>query len=180
MTSLSRPNDSSVTVAVNELYLDSEERYDIYRVKAAERPHLLLSCSDESDTTNDVAIILTDGCDIPKWRNENICSLSVSQREMPLFSMCNVGCCSTLFRRESQLPVIGKHPPSGSSSPWERRRQLLLVEPTSPNTSSRSMEVTYKETLLRGFHHYEQENVPVKILHAATYWKAMSKEDGWT
>ena len=72
--------------------------------------------------------------------------------------------------------AIGKHQPR---SPWERLRQLLLVAPTSPNTS-RSIEVAYKEALLRGFHHYEQENVPVKILHAATYWKAISKEDGWT
>ena len=170
MTSLPDPKELSTTVAVHELYLDSEERYDIYKVKAAERPHLLLSCIEDSD-------IFTDGCDIPGWRNENICSLSTSQRELSLSSICNVGCCSTLFRRESQLPlIIGKHKRGSTTSSWERLRQLLLVEPTS----TRALEVTYEEALQRGFHHYEEENSPVKILHAATHWKAMSKDDGWT
>ncbi|KAL3797494.1 hypothetical protein HJC23_009858 [Cyclotella cryptica] len=81
---------------VHERYLDPEERFEIFTVKAAERPHLLRwtpaeshesetasiagtneekkidSCSDNNGFDDSEALQLppplTDGCDLPGWR----------------------------------------------------------------------------------------------------------------
>eukprot|EP00956_Cyclotella_meneghiniana_P033438 scaffold96192_cov17-Cyclotella_meneghiniana.AAC.1 len=71
---------------VHDRYLDSEERFEIFTVKAAERPHLLhWKPPHEDETTSlseekkescccsggvDVVPPLTDGCDLPGWRCE--------------------------------------------------------------------------------------------------------------
>lgn len=77
---------------VHDRYLDSEERFEIFTVKAAERPHLLrwkpphedetvtsneekkkeCSRSDAMHNFSDVVPPLTDGCDLPGWRCEGI------------------------------------------------------------------------------------------------------------
>ena len=118
---------------VHDRYLDSEERFEIFTVKAAERPHLLhWKPPHEDETTSlseekkescccsggvDVVPPLTDGCDLPGWRCEGIapCMSNTSQSEKcscsagadhPFQGTLNVGAGSTLFRRESVFPFM--------------------------------------------------------------------------
>ena len=113
---------------VHDRYLDSEERYEIFTVKAAERPHLLqwasprdiTSGADEekkTDCGSDAELDtppLTDGCDLPGWRCESIapCMDSslpkncMTDLDHPFQGTLNVGAGSTLFRRESVFPFM--------------------------------------------------------------------------
>ncbi len=80
------------TVKVDDLYLNADERFEIFIVKSAERPHLLsydplqeLAQHDDllieemeekknellDDGNGDIAPLI-DGCDLPGWRKENI------------------------------------------------------------------------------------------------------------
>ena len=92
---------SGININVNDLYLSAEERYEIFEIKAAERPHLLYynpsllssSCTgtgtlnekdekkscdtgeDDSTVQNNLQLHdppLIDGCDIPGWRKDDI------------------------------------------------------------------------------------------------------------
>ena len=116
------------TIHVHDRYLDSEERYEIFTVKAAERPHLLQWTSPQNETSgadeekktdccSDVELDtppLTDGCDLPGWRCEGIApcmnsSLSkkfITDADHPFQGTLNVGAGSTLFRRESLFPFM--------------------------------------------------------------------------
>ncbi|KAL7464797.1 hypothetical protein ACHAXS_005131 [Conticribra weissflogii] len=134
---------------VHDRYLDSEERYQIFVVKAAERPHLLhwkpspylndlqhndganiggnfqdekkidvIEHSNEQNrcSNNDPTPPLTDGCDLPGWRCQQISPCANNdpvkfQSKLENFDWflggsLNVGAGSTLFRRESQFPFI--------------------------------------------------------------------------
>ena len=98
--------DVASTTEVKELYLTPEERYEVYAVKASERPHLLEVYSERSTNTeiadNEETFPqpLTDGCDIPRWRAEGMTKVD-SQLQAAL----NVGLGCNLLRRESQLPL---------------------------------------------------------------------------
>ena len=112
--------DLSKNVACHEVFLDADERYDIYSVKAAERPHLL-HCDEYASIENDgeeigsndekksqVEILpLIDGCDIPGWRKEGLVTMSLrtTQREA-LQGVLNVGAACSLFRRDRQWPIL--------------------------------------------------------------------------
>jgi len=107
----------TATAYIHDRYLDSEERYEIHVVKASERPHLLqwsssLKDEEKKDDDNNICSSsypppLTDGCDIPGWRCERISPCMNSEDiESPLEGSLNIGCSSTLYRRESQFPFI--------------------------------------------------------------------------
>jgi hypothetical protein len=186
--------------------LDPTERFEVYVVKAAERPHYLLHRTptsdqgedqeeddeNDDDTTTTITHGLTDGCDIPEWRKENMCGLSSRQIAVLSHTVWRVGSGSTLFRRDSQWPVIltamttattlSSTLPSSfnarnitSHSPWEELYHKLMQEP--PLTSS-AATITYQEAL-HDFP-YEAQNLPVTIYHAALGWKAMCPLNGWT
>jgi hypothetical protein len=211
-SSTTPPSDSpsvpgkAAAAASRELFLDPTERFEVYVVKAAERPNYLLRLTphndrgedqeeddeNDDDTTTTITHGLTDGCDIPEWRKENICGLSSRQITLLSRTVWRVGSCSTLFRRDSQWPVIlatanaattkpATLKPNFSAwnntshTPWEELYRKLMQEP--PYASS-AAKITYQEAL-HNFP-YEAQNLPVKINHAAANWKAMCPMNGWT
>lgn len=98
--------DDASTTEVKELYLTPEERYEVYAVKASERPHFLETYNESStsvktaDNDENFPPPLTDGCDIPRWRAEGM-----AQVDSLLQVALNVGLGCNLLRRESQLPL---------------------------------------------------------------------------
>ena len=127
-------------------YLDSEERYEVRVVKAAERPNLLLweeendgmnngsSCSDEKKTDEYFNPPLTDGCDLPGWRARRLSPcVSVEKKQhvidgidSVLGGCLNIGSGSTLFRRESQFPFIINNE---VNCWWHRTKEKLRIPP---------------------------------------------------
>jgi hypothetical protein len=201
-----RVTDAATAAVSRKLFLDPTERFEVYVVKAAERPHYLLHRTpnsdrgedqeeddeNDNDTTTTITYGLTDGCDIPEWRKENICGLSSRQISLLSHTVWRVGSGSTLFRRESQWPVILTGITSATTqpstlkstfrawnitgrSPWEELYHKLMQEP--PFASS-AATLTYQEAL-HDFP-YEAQNLPVTIYHAAIHWKAMCPLNGWT
>ena len=156
-------------IHVNDLYLDTNERYEIFIIKAAERPHLLRypsssqllkkkSDSEEIDEkkssvndglnneTLDPPII--DGCDIPGWRKDNIVtrntyidSNNVLTINNEIQSLLNIGPSSRMFRLDSQWPNIDKLVQS-SNHRWKQLRKKLIQEPL---VSERAQIVEYNE-----------------------------------
>jgi hypothetical protein len=133
-TTTNQPKKTMAKNYVHQRYLDSEERYEIFTVKAAERQHLLLwtpegeEASTATDTNEEkksdclpdedpepLPPPLTDGCDLPGWRckgiapsmNNSSCKKScIIDVDYPFQGTLNVGAGSTLFRRESMFPFI--------------------------------------------------------------------------
>ena len=162
-----------------DLFLTAEERYDVYCVKASERPHLL-ETYDGDHSHNEEELPLMDGCDIPQWRAENLVP-----RWPHWEAAMNVGLGCPLLRRESQLPV----PPSLRSgttsmsqkrfSSWEALREFLLQQPTTASTeriscSQTSQDVPAKDSLLskrhKVFPRWEEQNIPVIIEGGTEGW----------
>lgn len=83
--------------ASRPVFLKAEERYDVWVVKAAERPHLLSIFTEDDEEPP----FLSDACDIPGWRSHGI---SGTSRYAQI--MLRVGPGSTLLRRETQLPIV--------------------------------------------------------------------------
>jgi histone arginine demethylase JMJD6 len=138
-----------------DLFLSPDERYDVWVVKAAERPHLLEVHSDE--TKNDADPPLTDGCDIPGWRHEQL----GSQHHLEVI-LESIGPGSTLLRRESMLPV------NSNKTPWDDLRQRLFQEPVQ-----KPQRFAYQQ--LQGTLHpvFERENFPAIIDGCTEFWPAM-------
>lgn len=187
---------------IHDRYLDSEERYEVRVVKAAERPHLVLwvdgsSSSDEKkqDETS-YQPPLTDGCDLPGWRAKLLAPCLTSEK-MPIDSIdlvlggsLNIGTGSTLFRRESQFPFInGGY--CRDTSWWHRMKEQLFIPPPEDrdapfveydemsalvdhvSESNGCNEVRRKVTYFSLA--FELKNRPVKILGATLNWPAMPK-----
>ena len=98
-------NNAPLMEISKDLFLTSDERYEVYAVKASERPHLLETYDNTTATSSgniddDLPLPLTDGCDIPRWRSEGMATVS-PQVEAAL----NVGLGCPLLRQESQLPL---------------------------------------------------------------------------
>eukprot|EP00957_Ditylum_brightwellii_P132981 10139497-Ditylum_brightwellii.AAC.1 len=73
---------ATTKIESNALFLNSEERYEVYNVKAAERPHLLhltLPSSHPPPSSHEDGeeeeLPLIDGCDIPGWRYEQLSTI---------------------------------------------------------------------------------------------------------
>lgn len=153
------------------LYLSGDERYEVWTIKAAERPHLLDVCSTDSNhqqenTNEDAAdmneiLALTDGCDVSGWRKEKFVRTNAE-----VLSAFNVGSGCVLLRRETQLPIVLS---SIASSAWDSLRDRLFQEPCT--TASRQL---YSSN--RALHPwFERENVPVILdgCPAIDKWAAM-------
>jgi hypothetical protein len=141
---------------IRDIYLSSDERYDIWLVKCAERPELIEIYEEkilEPTDAHENNLALTDGCDLPNWR-----SLSLP--------VCSVGFGCTLLRRESQLPVPTK------LGWWEiLRNELFGKEPT--RAVPRLQYCNNDGTILPNAW-FERDNVPVLLDGCASTWPAMT------
>ena len=150
---------------VSNIFLDSEERYEVYVVKAAEQRQLLgVACDDEDETVFDPPLL--DGNDIPAWRQEGLVPVSSDMK-----GVLRVGSGSHLFRWLGQWPSL-----SIKSSPWEvLRNQLLLPPPPHvdvPRVDGREM-AQHVNGKTRFAVEWEQRNIPVLLEHCTDGWKAM-------
>jgi histone arginine demethylase JMJD6 len=174
-------------VETKNLLLTSEERYELWEVKRAERPHLIApqNCAspssssslqeedDNKDAPNDTTtatqqqqllpLPLIDGCDIPGWRHSGLVSVSDIVE-----GYLNVGSGCVLTRKETQLPIVLS---SRSLSKWKELQQQLL-QPPSPERAAQRICSTRARSLS---HHpwFERDNVPVVLEGLTDTWQAM-------
>ena len=134
---------------IHDRYLDSEERYEVRTVKAAERPHLL---NWEEETTEEDEVVdekknddessdfvvhpppLTDGCDIPGWRSRRLAPCLTAEKTqdsigLVLGGTLNVGSGATLFRRDSQFPFICNNSNRNRNGWWYNMKKRLYTPP---------------------------------------------------
>ena len=116
---LTKGNEDEIVRSAHTQYLNPDERWDVYCVKAAERPHLLsheenneISEQDNPmekeghiDMSSEVTPPLVDGCDIPGWRKEGL-----ERKYCPssdVYASFNVGSenATQLMKRCSQWPI---------------------------------------------------------------------------
>ena len=168
---------------VRDIFLSSEERYDVWHVKKEERPHLLLvTCYDDAEgtigsagtagkeekdedhpTSKDV-LPLIDGCDIPGWRHSGL--IALDSKEGYYQGILNVGSGCPLLRRESQLPVLS----SRATATWKALQQRLLKPP-----SRTAQRLSLEEAQQLGPNPwFERQNVPVILEGLTNSWKAMT------
>jgi hypothetical protein len=129
---------------IHDRYLDSEERYEVRTVKAAERPHLVnweeeTSEDDEVDEKKSDESLqhpppLTDGCDIPGWRSRRLAPCLRAEKaqdsiDLVLGGTLNVGSGATLFRRDSQFPFICNNADRGRNGWWYNMKNRLYTPP---------------------------------------------------
>lgn len=164
-----------------DLFLTSEERYEIWEVKCAERPQLLAllqpesnnattddglssSCDkdDNDSTTTPLPLPLIDGCDIAGWRHSNAVPISDYVQ-----GYLNVGSGCALTRKESQLPVVLS---SRSLKRWKELQQQLFQPPTSHRTATRICAT--EAVALPQYPWFEKENIPVVLEGLTDTWKA--------
>ncbi|KAG7354449.1 transcription factor jumonji [Nitzschia inconspicua] len=155
-----------------DLLLSSEERYEIWEVKRAERPNLLMLEKDAGDiddindddnnSTTDDPLPLLDGCDIAGWRNSK--SVFVSNY---LQGYLNVGSGCVLTRKDTQLPILS----SRSLRRWKELQQQLLQSPPSERAPRRI--VGKEASTLSQYPWFERDNVPVVLEGLTDSWKAM-------
>jgi hypothetical protein len=121
-------DDVSSSIHIHNLFLDSEERYLIQRIKVAERPHLIYHTEDyfqdylqedassqekegEENDFNNRMLPLIDGYDLCGWRREGIMVHTENHNTSERFFLSplwTIGSSSTLFRRDRQWPVYPK------------------------------------------------------------------------
>ena len=157
-----------------DIYLNSSERYEIWCIKAAERPEIL--CATESEG-------LVDGCDIPSWRSHGFvesdgCAITGARSsaedegdmQQEIQSLLQVGQGCPMTRRESQLPLVGTR----HRKKWEELKNELLKEPLvdSKDPGLVAKRIEYIECMqLHPW--FERENVPVVIDGCTEKWAAM-------
>ncbi|KAL7493662.1 hypothetical protein ACHAWT_010544 [Skeletonema menzelii] len=191
---------------IYDRYLDSEERYEVRVVKAAERPHLVhweeeddmnASSSSDEKKTDDESFQppLTDGCDLPGWRARRLAPcVSVEKKHIDSIGLVlggclNIGSGATLFRRESQFPFITSNV---DSCWWHRTKEKLCVPPPvdrdAPVVKHDEMCALVDYVKSNGCNEesrkvtyfsleFEEKGLPVKILGATFNWPAMPDYD---
>ena len=161
---------------VTDIFLNSEERYDVFCVKSSERPHLLETYSEDITRTSDDELPLTDGCDIPRWRGEGLAPCSPHWE-----AAMNVGLGCPLLRRESQLPLPTAAINNTPNSPWEILRDFLLRQPATDSieriSCSRVSEIVEEASTgddgfvrpgKKKFAAFEESNFPVIVTEATS------------
>lgn len=161
----------------DDIFLSATERYEVYEVKTAERPHLLLfndddgtSCTDNG-SHSDLKPLL-DGCDIRGWRRENMVECGKE-----LQGGLNIGVSSTMFRRESQWPLCNLK----RNRQWSNLKEKLLNSDNIHNGADVIHHNDYKKEVMtigsksatKFALDYEEKNVPAIILGATVGWKCM-------
>ena len=170
-------------------FLSVEERYQVYLVKSAERPHLL---SYEVEDENDVhesdsqgkQSPVIDGCDIPAWRIQKLgCNESGIRRSSDLHALLRVGSMNAaeMLRRSSQWPVVSRPRLSVDHihhSRWEILREKLCRN--RPPLDRQATGLDYLECIDSFGKEFEEKNIPVTIRNAATEWSALTGENKWS
>jgi len=176
------------TIVRKDVFLTSDERYDIWEVKRLERPQLLTwvdpnedqdkdnddddnNSNSDNDTSDDESLPplpLIDGCDLPGWRASQLVPLSDS-----LSSILNVGPGCPMLRRESQLPIV----PSSCLTSWRQLYEKFIQEPSSSNTAIRISSQEARQ--LTHYPWFERQNIPVVLEGLTDDWPAM-KTCRWT
>lgn len=155
-----------------EQYLTAEDRYDVYVVKAAERPHfLLLSNNENPDGDNNDEPEIIDGCDIQAWRKHGL-GLKCNDDDDLFATVClGSGNASVMLKRSSQWPLRKCFRGSTKSSKWNELKDRMM---NSPSKERAAIVVDYKECIASFKDTFEDGNMPAKILNAMTDWKAFS------
>ena len=146
-----------------DLFLTSEERFEVWQVKVAERPELVqvYHHSEKEDTNesndndsdnddNDTPLPLTDGCDLPAWRGNLVHANEYVE------ACLHVGTGCPLLRREAQLPV----PSTRQMEPWTTLRDRLYQIPATITITTTTTDCPYN-TCTR----IEASNAAVHVLH---------------
>ena len=170
-----------------DLYLNSEERFQLWQVKAAERPELLAvfstshqvdNVSDDEEKDGDCLIQqdqkhpgdpppLTDGCDIPAWRQQALVDL----KDDTIAEAClHIGSGCPLLRRESQLPIVSTL--SRSTLAWRKLQTQLWQLNDNDTVCCRIPAASVANTAHPWF---ERDNVPVLLEGLADTWPAFTK-----
>jgi len=152
----SKENLSESFQSIQHQFLSPEERWDVYQVKGAERPHLL-SYTEPKEQMQDsledqIEEPLIDGCDIPGWRKEGMEKIfDVSSDAYALFHIGSES-AARYMRRCSQWPISPSYKHSISqftkkkkknkennictqnllnihTSPWSQLRDKLSLSP---------------------------------------------------
>ncbi len=161
------------TININDIYLDADERYEIFQVKAAERPHLLnyneeitsetkfddsknSHCHESKDSNGDNHESssarrrmmdpppLIDGCDVPGWRKEQlVMHQKQNMKMMDIQALLNIGPSSKMFRLESQWPNVHKIIQLHSSQSKWNAMKTKLS--IEPNVCDRAIVVNYDD-----------------------------------
>lgn len=185
-------------VRISDLYLDSDERYQVFEVKAAERPHLLhyspdtpkneqriiphddnISIKSNNSTKEEAEeeeeLPLIDGCDLLGWRKEGLVHCSDH-----LQGSLNIGLLSTMFRRDSQWPLLS----SVSKSPWiEMKNRMIhasIQKPAAVIDHDEYAEIVTVRlpngkvaNMTKFARDFEENNIPATIVNATVGWKCL-------
>lgn len=160
----------NIPTASSSYYLDPDERFEVFQVKAAERPHLLgVDDDSENNDNDDLPPPLLDGCDVPAWRQEHL----VGSLSSDLQGVLRIGAGSTLFRRDSQWPCIDDI--NKTTCPWEVLRKKLLVPPLEDIPRVDYQDVSQKANggTTKFALEWERRNVPILIEGCTEGWRAM-------
>lgn len=147
-------------------------------------------CTDNNnidDSINQQQIILpiSDGCDIPGWRQYNlVTNLKNGNNADDIQTIFHIGQGSTLLRLESQLPLLTT---IHRSNRWKELQQRFL-HPNHYNTKQNIKRISYridptingitdssnKPATLPKHSWFERDNIPVLIEGCCTDWDSMT------
>lgn len=185
---MSIPLPQSDSTKAWEIFLDHDERWDVYQVKAKERPHLLTEMTSSGnkvcDHDEDDSLPLTDGCDIPGWRRDCVMEVSPDLR-----GVLNIGASSFYFRKARQWPRM-----NASSICWNQMMSNLSRPPVplppmiTCEVASEQIDWKNGKKITKFALEWEKSNRPVVIENCTKSWKAMPKirdghgknNQGWT
>ena len=157
----------TANIPTKDLFLSPDERYDVWVVKAAERPELLAAWQPgENDKERASTPPLTDGCDIPSWRRHRLaCDVLPSASSE---AVQNIGWGSALLRRSDNLISID----ISNKASWKLLREKMFSTLIVP-PERRIEEIQYNEEEHQHPLPAERENRPVLIHGCTKDWKAM-------
>lgn len=149
--------------------LSPDERYEVWIVKAAERPDLL-KWEEPNGEEDHPHPPLQDGCDIPGWRRARLVDCQVDY----ITALLRIGPGNPMLRRERQLITLSSHLFEKWSSLRETLRATNICEPprvsytpgcvvayTSPflledcTTGWKACQTMQWESLVRSFGHLD-------------------------
>jgi histone arginine demethylase JMJD6 len=178
-----------------DLFLSSDERFEVWTVKAAERPELMAPCfagqaedvQDENDDENGPNLMPKDVIGMENNESHRVSSLDKAvlpplidgcdleswrrhhfvPAEENVLSVLNVGPGCPLLRRERQIPVVS----SRSLQKWTDLRQRLMSLPEVDQTTA--VIALEDAEILPVNPWFERENVPAVLLGCTKNRSAM-------
>lgn len=196
----------TTTTSTRDIYLSSEERWQLWQVKVAERPQLVdryeqqnggdgddnddaaatqqrndnydASSSFQQSSTNHAPPPLTDGCDLPAWRQYGLATPPAPTRADvgdEMLGCLSVGSGCPLFRRCAQLPTVAAtstvHLTMRRATKWEALRDKLMEQIPKSSPVVARLHVT-DATCQAPHPWFERQNVPAIIDGCTDTWDA--------